>query len=169
MSPATAQILGAEQCLQGALAVLCQSRVRMEQLLAQLISPSLYFYIPTLYIGTCVCTCVETYPCPWLCLPGRAELCSCSSQHSQAAALSPRRGAETAVSPLGRCESLPWLSTAQGIALPRLAGQECRDSQLPNGWGMALQSCRVPTPCWTPLKGSSKNVHIAFLRTCGSA
>lgn len=169
MSPATAQILGAEQCLQGALAVLCQSRVRMEQLLAQLISPSLYFYIPTLCIGMCVCTCVETYPCPWLCLPGRAELCSCSSQHSQAAALSPRRGAEAAVSPLGRCESLSRLSAAQGIALPRLAGQECRDPQLPNGSGMALQSCRVPTPCWTPLKGSSKNVHIAFLRTCGSA
>lgn len=46
---------------------------------------------------------------------------------------------------LGRRESLSRLRAGEGIALPRLAVQKCCDSELPNGWGTALQSCRLPT------------------------
>lgn len=83
----------------------------------------------------------------YLYLSCRFSLCSCYYRHYEAEDDSPHH-AEEKMQPrlwLGRRESLSRLSAGEGTALPRLAVQKCRDSELPNGWGTALQSCGVPT------------------------
>lgn len=125
----------------------------------------IYVYV---YICTCVYVCVYMYVCIYVCVymyvclcvslclyvSGRFALCSCYYRHYQADD-SPHHAEEAnaAVPLAGSRESLSWLSTGLGIALPRLAVHECCDSELLTdgvqhcsaaGSLLAALTCRAP-------------------------